>query len=93
MNWFFRATHLSSFYLILFSFKDANVVLKDNSLCARLSKLSDDEVDDAGGSSEDNGSNVNCGGNGDGNNDSTGGSGGDDAVVVMVTLIWKSFPS
>lgn len=39
MNWFFWATCLSSFYLILFSFKDANVVLKDNSLCACPSKL------------------------------------------------------
>lgn len=93
MNCSFRVTCLSSFYLILFSFKDANVVLEDNSLCACLSKLSDDEVDDAGGGSEDNGSSVNCGGNGDSDNDSAGCSGGDDAVMVMVTLIWKSFPS
>lgn len=39
----------SPFYLILFSFKDANVVLEDKSLCACLSKLSDDGIDDAGG--------------------------------------------
>lgn len=88
---FFRATHLSSFYLILFSFKDAKVVLKDNSLCACLSNLFDDEADDAGGSSEDNGSSVSCGGSSDGDNDSTGGSGGGHAV--MVALILKSFPS
>lgn len=79
------------FISVLFSFKDAKVVLKDNSLCARLSNLFDDEVDDAGGGGEDNGSSVNCGGSSDGDNDSTGGSGGGD--VVMVTLILKSFPS
>lgn len=55
---------------MLFSFQDANVVWKDNSLCARLSSLFDDEVGDTGGGSEDNVSSVDCGGSGDGDNDS-----------------------
>lgn len=92
MNCFFQATRFFPFYLILFSFKDAKVVLKDNSLCARLSKLPDDEIDDAVGGGEDNGSSVNCGGNGDSDNISTGGSGGDDAVMVIMTRILSPFP-
>lgn len=41
---FLQAIHLSSFYFILFSLNAIKVVLKDNSLCALLSKMSDDEM-------------------------------------------------